>query len=55
MTERRNVAAEKLLYILPKYLYNLEKDQNVNADDLAKIKELKYMLKAEYSLPTDLL
>jgi hypothetical protein len=30
MTERRNAAAEKLLYILPKYLYNLERDESVD-------------------------
>jgi hypothetical protein len=29
MTERRHIAAEKLLYILPKYLYALEKDTNL--------------------------
>jgi hypothetical protein len=55
MTERRNIAAEKLLYILPKYLYSLEKDSNVDAADRAKIKELKNMLRSEHSLPTDLL
>jgi hypothetical protein len=26
MHERRDLAADKLLYILPKYLYDLEKD-----------------------------
>jgi 4-alpha-glucanotransferase len=55
MTERRNISAEKLLYILPKYLYSLEKDSNVDEVDRAKIKQLKTMLRSEYSLPTDLL
>ena len=55
MTERRNIAAEKLLYILPKYLYSLEKDSNVDEGDRMKIKKLKAMLRSEHSLPTDLL
>ena len=55
MTERRNIAAEKLLYILPKYLYSLEKDSNVAESDRIKIKKLKTMLRSEHSLPTDLL
>ena len=29
MTERKNMAAEKLLYILPKYLYSLDKDLHI--------------------------
>ena len=33
MTERRQIAAEKLLYILPKYLYALEKDPSVDQED----------------------
>ena len=38
MTERRNNAAEKLLYILPKYLYNLEKDASVEKEDKDQVK-----------------
>lgn len=33
LNEQRNVSAEKLLYILPKYLYLLEKDKSVDAAD----------------------
>ena len=33
MTERKNIAAEKLLYLLPKYLFNLEKDLQVDEED----------------------
>jgi hypothetical protein len=55
LDQQRNVAAEKLLYILPKYLYMLEKDQNVDAHDLADIKKLKHILRSEDKLPTDLL
>lgn len=55
MTERRNAAAEKLLYILPKYLYGLEKDQSVEADDKEKVRQLKHILRSENLLPTDLL
>lgn len=38
MQERRNKAAEKLLYILPKYLYELEKDVNLPKEDQEKIR-----------------
>lgn len=38
MTERRNQAAEKLLYILPKYLYLLEKDENVDKSDKESVR-----------------
>jgi len=55
MTEKRNIAAEKLLYILPKYLYNLEKEESVDKEDKEKIKQLKHMLRSESILPTDLL
>ena len=55
MTEKKNQAAEKLLYILPKYLYNLEKNESVDKDDREKIKQLKHFLRSENVLPTDLL
>lgn len=55
MTERRNTAAEKLLYILPKYLYGLEKDTSVDKEDQDKIRQLKHILRSEHALPTDLL
>ena len=55
MIERRNLAAVKLLYILPKYFYDLEKDESVNKHDLDKIKQLKNILRLENVLPTDLL
>ena len=55
MTEKKNQAAEKLLYILPKYLYNLEKNESVDKDDREKIKQLKHFLSSENVLPTDLL
>ena len=38
MTERRQIAAEKLLYILPKYLYALEKDPSVDQEDKEQVK-----------------
>jgi len=38
MIEKKNKAAEKLLYILPKYLYNLEKEEIVDKEDKEKIK-----------------
>jgi LETM1-like protein len=55
MTERRTKAAEKLLYILPKYLYSLEKDESVDKEDRELIKQLKHTLRQENVLPTDLL
>lgn len=55
MTERRNIAAEKLLYILPRYLYALEKDPSVDAADKEQVKQLKHVLRSENVLPTDLL
>lgn len=55
MAEKRKMAAEKLIYILPKYLYNLEKDESVDKEDKEKIKRLKDMLRSENVLPTDLL
>ncbi len=55
MTERRTQAAEKLLYILPKYLYSLEKDESVDKEDRELIKQLKHTLRQENVLPTDLL
>ena len=55
MTERRNAAAEKLLYILPKYLYSLEKDESVDKDDKDQVRQLKHILRSENVLPTDLL
>jgi ssRNA-specific RNase YbeY (16S rRNA maturation enzyme) len=55
LNERRNTAAEKLLYILPKYLYNLEKDSSVHLDDTKEIKRLKAVLRSDDKLPTDLL
>ena len=55
MTEKKNQAAEKLLYILPKYLYNLEKNESVDKDDREKIKQLKHFLRSGNVLPTDLL
>lgn len=38
MTEKRNNAAEKLLYILPKYLYSLEKDESVDKEDKDQVR-----------------
>ena len=38
MTERRTIAAEKLLYILPRYLYALEKDPSVDPADKEQVK-----------------
>lgn len=55
MQERRNRAAEKLLYILPKYLYALEKDPSIPPKDHEKIRQLKHILRSENVLPTDLL
>jgi hypothetical protein len=55
MTERRDIAAEKLLYILPKYLYALEKDPSVDEADKEQVKHLKHILRSENALPTDLL
>jgi hypothetical protein len=55
MTARRDLAAEKLLYIIPRYLYALEKDDNVDKEDLNDIKQLKYILRSGDILPTDLL
>ena len=55
MTERRTNAAEKLLYILPKYLYSLEKDESVDKEDREAVKRLKHILRSENVLPTDLL
>lgn len=55
MTERRTIAAEKLLYILPRYLYALEKDPSVDPADKEQVKQLKHVLRSENVLPTDLL
>jgi hypothetical protein len=55
MTDRRDTAAEKLLYILPKYLYSLEKDESVDKEDKETIRQLKHILRSENVLPTDLL
>jgi len=55
MTERRTSAAEKLLYVLPKYLYSLEKDESVDPAHRESIKKLKHILRSENVLPTDLL
>ena len=55
MTERRTKAAEKLIYVLPKYLYSLEKDESVDAADREAIKRLKHILRSDNVLPTDLL
>lgn len=55
MTERRNKAAEKLQYILPKYLYSLEKDEIIDKEDREQIRELKHTLRSDNVLPTDLL
>lgn len=55
MTERRHIAAEKLLYILPRYLYALEKDPSVDPSDKEQVKQLKHILRSENVLPTDLL
>ena len=55
MQERRNNAAGKLLYILPKYLYELEKDVNLPKEDQERIRQLKHILRSENVLPTDLL
>lgn len=38
MAEKRNKAAEKLVYILPKYLYNVEKSEEISADDKQDIR-----------------
>ena len=45
MTERRHAAAEKLIYILPKYLYSLEKDESVHSEDKDQVKQLKHLLR----------
>jgi hypothetical protein len=45
MTDRRNEAAGKLLYILPKYFYSLEKDDNVDKEDKEQIRQLQAYLK----------
>lgn len=55
MTERRTKAAEKLIYLLPKFLYSLEKDESVDVTDREAIKRLKHILRSENVLPTDLL
>jgi hypothetical protein len=55
MIERRHIAAEKLLYILPRYLYALEKDPSVDPNDKEQVKSLKHILRSENVLPTDLL
>ncbi len=55
MNERRTIAAEKLLYILPRYLYSLEKDPSLDPDDKDQVKRLKHVLRSESVLPTDLL
>ena len=55
MTERRVISAEKLLYILPRYLYALEKDPRVAQEDKEQIKQLKHVIRSENVLPTDLL
>lgn len=55
MTERRTNAAEKLIYVLPKYLYSLEKDESVDVADSEAIKRLKHILRSDNVLPTDLL
>lgn len=48
-------AAEKLLYVLPKYLYTIEKDESIDKEDREQIRQLKHVLKADNTLPTDLL
>jgi len=55
MTERRTKAAEKLIYVLPKFLYSLEKDELVDVADREEIKRLKHILRSDNVLPTDLL
>ena len=55
MSDRRNAAADKLVYILPKYLYSLEKDESVDAADKEQTRQLKHMLRAQNVFPTDLL
>jgi hypothetical protein len=55
MTERRTKAAEKLIYVLPKFLYSLEKDESVDVADREEIKRLKHILRSDNVLPTDLL
>jgi hypothetical protein len=55
MTDKRDKAAEKLLYILPRYLYNLEKDESVDKEDKEQIRQLKHILRSDNVLPTDLL
>jgi hypothetical protein len=53
--ERRKAASDKLVYILPKYLNDLEKDPSVAEEDKKKIRELKHVFRAKNLLPTDLL
>ncbi len=55
MSEKRDQAAEKLLYILPKHFYNLEKDESIDKEDREEIKQLKHLLRSDNVLPTDLL
>ena len=51
----RDAAAEKLLYILPRNLYSLEKDPHVGEENLDDIRKLKALIRSEEALPTDLL
>lgn len=53
--EKRSAAAEKLKYILPKYVYDLEKDPNVAEGDKKRLRELKHAFRSKNLLPTDLL
>jgi hypothetical protein len=53
--EKRRAAAEKLVYILPKYVYDLEKDPNVAETDKKRLRELKHAFRSKNLLPTDLL
>ena len=53
--EKRRAAAEKLVYILPKYLYDLEKDPSVLEEDKKKLRELKHVFRSKNLLPTDIL
>jgi len=55
LKERKHKAAAQLMAKIPKMLYKLEKDAEINPDDLAKIKKLKMMMQSETFLPTDLL
>ena len=55
VTETRNMAVEKLLFIMPKYLTGLENDPSIEQEDKQMIKPLKSILKSENTLPTDLL